>query len=67
VHRLFDLGYVTISPDLKFQVSKRLDEDWRNGKIYYAYDGQPIHVPKDPACRPDARMLEWHAEEVFLR
>jgi putative restriction endonuclease len=67
VHRLFDLGYVTISSDLKFRVSKRLDEDWRNGKIYYAYDGQPIHVPKDPTCRPDVRMLEWHADEVFLR
>lgn len=67
VHRLFDLGYVTITPDFKFRVSTRLDADWRNGKVYYAYDGQPIHVPKDPACRPDTRMLEWHADEVFLR
>jgi len=67
VHRLFDLGYVTITPDLKFRVSKRLDEDWRNGKIYYAYDRQPIHTPKDPLCRPDSRQLEWHADAVFLR
>lgn len=67
VHRLFDLGYVTITPDLKFRVSNRLDEDWRNGKIYYAYDGEEIHVPKDPARRPDAGVLEWHADTVFLR
>jgi putative restriction endonuclease len=67
VHRLFDLGYVTISPDLKFRVSQRLDQDWRNGKIYYAFDGHEINIPKDPACRPDPGMLEWHADTVFLR
>jgi putative restriction endonuclease len=67
VHRLFDLGYVSISPDMKFRVSHRLDEDWRNGKIYYALDGKPINLPKDPSCRPDARMLEWHADTVLLR
>lgn len=67
VHRLFDLGYVTITPKLQFRVSDRLGEDWRNGKIYYAYDGQEIHIPKDPACRPDIHLLEWHADTVFLR
>jgi len=67
VHRLFDLGYVTISPDMKFRVSKRLGEDWRNGRIYYAYDGLAISAPKDPMCRPDGQMLEWHADTVFLR
>jgi putative restriction endonuclease len=67
VHRLFDLGYVTISPDLRVRVSKRLDEDWRNGKVYYAYDGQSINVPKDSSCRPDLRMLEWHADTIFLK
>jgi len=67
VHRLFDLGYVSISPDMKFRVSRRLEEDWRNGKVYYGFDGKPINLPKDPSCRPDARMLEWHADTVLLR
>jgi putative restriction endonuclease len=67
VHRLFDLGYVSISPDMKFRVSRRLGEDWRNGKIYYAFDGKPINLPKDPSCRPDARLLEWHADTVLLK
>lgn len=67
VHRLFDLGYVTISPDMRFRVSKRLEEDWRNGKVYYAYDGQPINMPNDSSCRPDPQMLEWHADTVFLK
>lgn len=67
VHTLFDRGYVTITPDMKFRVSPRLNDDWRNGKIYYQLDGQPINVPKDPSCRPDPVQLEWHADSVFLR
>ena len=67
VHTLFDRGYVTITPDFKFRVSSRLNEDWRNGKIYYQLDGQPIHVPRDPSCHPDRTQLEWHADTVFLR
>jgi putative restriction endonuclease len=67
VHTLFDRGYVTITPDFKFQVSRRLEKDWSNGKVYYALAGSPIHVPGDAACRPDSRALEWHADEVFLK
>jgi putative restriction endonuclease len=67
VHTLFDRGYVTVTPDLKFRVSPRLNDDWQNGKAYYRLDAQPIHVPKDPACRPDPTLLEWHADTVFLR
>jgi len=67
VHTLFDRGYVTITPDLKFRVSTRLNDDWKNGKIYYQLDRQSIHVPKDPDCRPDRKLLEWHGDEVFRR
>jgi putative restriction endonuclease len=58
---------VTVTPDFKFRVSSRLDQDWRNGKMYYALDGQMIHVPKELSCRPDRKQLEWHADTVFLR
>ncbi|WP_163111010.1 HNH endonuclease, partial [Acinetobacter baumannii] len=36
VHRLFDLGYVTVNHDREFEVSPRLREDYENGKDYYA-------------------------------
>jgi putative restriction endonuclease len=65
VHTLFDRGYVTITPDLKFRVSARLNDDWNNGKIYYQLDRQPIRVPKEPDCRPDQKLLEWHGDTVF--
>ncbi|MBA3656172.1 MAG: HNH endonuclease [Gemmatimonadaceae bacterium] len=67
IHTLFDRGYVTITPDLRFRVSGRLNEDWQNGKVYYALDQRPIRLPTDAACSPDREMLEWHGQSVFLR
>ena len=32
LHRLFDLGYVTIKPDLRLAVSGRLRDDYANGR-----------------------------------
>jgi hypothetical protein len=40
IHRLFDLGYVTISRDRRFEVNPRLREDYENGKVYYDLHGQ---------------------------
>jgi putative restriction endonuclease len=65
LHRLFDLGYVTIRPDLRFAVSPRLRDDYANGRVYYEHDGQAIHVPTEPAARPDLELLAWHEAEVF--
>ena len=42
LHRLFDLGYVTIRPNLTVAVNTRLRDDYANGKIYYELDGKPI-------------------------
>jgi putative restriction endonuclease len=67
IHRLFDRGYVTITPDLTFRVSKRLDDDWKNGKIYYALDKKPINLPVETACAPDKTLLDWHGQAVFLK
>ena len=67
VHTLFDRGYVTVTPDLRFRVSSRLNTDWNNGKVYYQLDKREIHTPVDPPCRPDRAALEWHADTVFLK
>jgi len=67
IHTLFDRGYVTVTPDLKFKVSSRLDEEWGNGKIYYALDGRPIHFPREISCHPDRIVLEWHSQAVFMK
>jgi len=35
-----DLGYVTISTDGRFEVGRRLRDDYENGLHYYAMHGQ---------------------------
>lgn len=67
VHRLFDLGYVTISHDHRFEVSSRLREDYDNGKEYYDLHGRPLRTPGDPAFLPSAEALDWHHEHRWSR
>ncbi len=58
VHRLYDSGYVTVTPDYTFKVSPRLRKDFDNGKVYYALDGQRIFAPDDLQRRPSPENLE---------
>jgi len=67
IHRLFDQGYVTVTPEYRFEVSRRLREDFSNGRSYYPLRGTRISLPDDPAARPDRRLLDWHSTERFLR
>jgi putative restriction endonuclease len=67
IHRLFDAGYVTVTPDHRFVVSQRLAKEWENGKAYYAMQGGEIAVPRRAGDRPDPELLRWHNENVFER
>jgi len=67
IHTLFDDGYITIAPDHHIEVSRRLREDFGNGKIYYLYHGQKLaQLPVTPADLPSKSYLEWHNERVYL-
>lgn len=65
IHSLFDLGYVTVSPDMKFEVSKKIREEFDNGRHYYALHGSEIVLPAEPNRRPDQSALTWHNEHRF--
>jgi HNH endonuclease len=65
IHSLFDAGYVTISPELKFEVSRRIKEEFQNGRHYYAFHGQEIAKPNHPARQLDRAALVWHNENLF--
>ena len=68
LHILFDRGYVTVTPDLHVQVSRRIREEFENGRDYYAHHGAPLRVvPADELERPDPLFLRWHNEERFER
>lgn len=65
IHSLFDLGYVTVSPDMKFEVSKKIREEFDNGRHYYALHGSEIVLPVEPNRHPDQSALTWHNEHRF--
>ncbi|MCK9393055.1 MAG: HNH endonuclease [Syntrophales bacterium] len=65
-HRLFDAGLVSITPELRVKVSRRIKEEWFNGKIYYRLDNEPLSiVPIHPSMRPDPDRLDWHYRNRF--
>ena len=66
LHRLFDRGYVSVDASQKLLVSGRLEQDFNNGKTYYAMQGRQLMVPRSDAERPDREALEWHRDVVFL-
>lgn len=67
IHNLFDLGYLTVTPDYRVEVSRRIREEYQNGKHYYALHGSPLAVlPKNEEARPAREFLEWH-NEIFRR
>jgi HNH endonuclease len=67
IHRLFEQGYVTVTPDYTVNVSDRLRSDYHNGRSYYPLRGTRIAIPNSAAERPTADILEWHNQNVFLQ
>lgn len=66
IHKLFDAGYVTVTPEYRFEVSRRIKEEFENGRDYYALHGSRIRLPERPADRPADDALIWHNEQRFF-
>jgi putative restriction endonuclease len=66
IHSLFDQGYVTITPEHRFEVSRRIREEFNNGRHYYELHGSEITLPASANQRPDVGALRWHNETRFL-
>jgi putative restriction endonuclease len=66
-HRLFDAGLVTVTPELRVEVSAQIKENWFNGKPYYRLHGKTLsNVPQDPVNHPSETFLSWHNDSCFL-
>ena len=65
VHRLFDAGYVTVTPDYQFEVSNHIHTDFDDGENYYKLHGTELWVPDRSEHQPARRYLEWHNENRF--
>jgi putative restriction endonuclease len=67
LHRLFEQGYVTVTPDHTLEVSDRLRYDYHNGRSYYPLRGTRISVPVLDRERPTPDLLAWHNQNDFLQ
>lgn len=65
-HRLFDDGYVTITPEHRIEVSHRIGEEYENGREYYRHHGRSLTaLPEQLWQRPGEEFIEWHNEHVY--
>jgi putative restriction endonuclease len=65
LHALFDRGYLTISPQFRFEVSKKIKEEFENGHEYYQYHGKNIRLPSSSSFIPSSEYLEWHNSNIY--
>lgn len=66
LHKLFDTGYITITSDYKVEISKRIKEEFENGRDYYKYHGQNLaSLPRNRFDLPRKDYLQWHNENLF--
>jgi putative restriction endonuclease len=65
-HRLMDSGYITITPEYRLVVSRKLKEEFENGRSYYPFHGKALtNLPAIKADWPDKTLLFWHNENIF--
>lgn len=65
LHALFDRGYLTITPQYTLEVSRRIKEEFENGREYYKYQGAPIRTPSNPLFVPSLDFVDWHNHNVY--
>lgn len=67
LHKLFDLGYLSVTPDFTVEISKKIKEEFENGRDYYALHSRKLVViPTIGKDQPAAQYLEWHNNNVYL-
>jgi len=66
LHTLFDRGYLTVTPGHRLEVSRRIREEYENGRDYYALSGRELRAPRTENARPDPVLLDWHNRNRFL-
>ena len=66
VHQLFDRGYVTLTKNHRIEVSRRIEEEFENGKAYYALHGKSLQAkPAAPKDQPSTAFIEYHNTHIF--
>ncbi len=66
MHKLFDGGYLTITKNLKVEVSTRIKAEFQNGKEYYQYHGKDLlFIPSREIDKPNEKYIDWHNSNIY--
>ncbi|MBE9511300.1 MAG: HNH endonuclease [Bacteroidetes bacterium] len=66
IHKLFDKGYITITHKYNIEVSRRIKEEFENGRDYYKYHGKDlICLPKREIDKPRLEFIDWHNNNIY--
>lgn len=66
LHTLFDNGYMTLTKEFSIEVSRRIRDEFSNGREYYALHGKKlVSLPQQIENRPDPAFLEWHQNHCY--
>ena len=66
LHILLDEGYMTVTDDYHIEVSRRIKEEYENGRDYYRYHGKSLAIlPTRNEEKPMKDFLQWHNENVY--
>lgn len=66
LHKLFDSGYITITDQFKIEISKKIKEEFENGKEYYQYHGLDLkNMPTREIDRPQKNYIDWHNIKIY--
>ena len=63
--RLFEAGYLTVTPEGRVRVSRRLAADYGETGPYGVLEGREIVQPESPRDRPRREFLAWHGKNIF--
>lgn len=67
LHILFDQGYLTVTRDRHLEVSRRIHDEFENGREYYALHGTALRAPQRPDQVVSPENIEWHNEQIYKR
>lgn len=66
LHNLFDSGYLTITKEYNVEVSRKIKEEFENGREYYKLNGHKLLVlPDQLSNQPNRQFIDWHNEHVY--
>jgi putative restriction endonuclease len=66
IHKLFDTGYITINSELRVEVSKKIKEEFENGREYYQYHGKSLAIlPQRIMDKPSTQYIEWRNANIY--